>query len=154
MAKLTVGNGLSEYIAELSKIGDLESYLGKVVYQGASVVNKAIENELQNLPVDNSYASKDAPRTGIRAVEKEGLIRSYGIAKMRNDDGYINVKVGFDGYNAAGKANALIARSLISGTSFLKKNNFMMRAVMKSRAASEEAMKVTLDSQIENILKK
>jgi len=152
MAKLTIGNGLSDYLATLSKIKNTDTYFGQVVYQGAAVVNKAVENELKNLPVDNSYAPKGSKRVGIRSVEKEGLIRSYGIAKMQNDNGYINVKIGFDGYNAIGKANVLVARSLISGTSFLQKNNFMMRAVMKSRAASEEAMRVTLDTKIAQML--
>lgn len=146
MAKLTVGKGLTEYITNLQKIHDLS--LGDVVYAGAAVVNKEVESTLQSLPLDEHPSS--GKRSGLTKVEKEGLIEGYGIAKMVNNNGYINVKLGFDGYNANGKANAMVARSLISGTSFMKKNNFMMKAVNSSRAASEEAMKVTLDAQISN----
>lgn len=152
MAKLTVGNGLNEYIRTLEKIADTSQYLGRAVYQGAAVVNKAVESALRELPTDDRYASFHTKRQGIRSVEKQGLIQSYGIAKMQNDNGYLNVKLGFDGYNKMGKANAMIARSLISGTSFMQKNDFIGRAVSKSKAAAEEAMKIEIDRSIQNYL--
>lgn len=152
MAKLTVGNGLNEYIRKLEKIADTSQYLGRAVYQGAAVVNKAVESALQELPTDDRYASFYEKRQGIRSVEKQGLIQSYGIAKMQNDNGYLNVKLGFDGYNKRGKANAMIARSLISGTSFMQKNDFIGKAVSKSKAAAEEAMKIEIDRSIQNYL--
>lgn len=151
MAKLTVGKGLTEYIAELQKLQNVDKYLGQVVYKGAAVVNQQVEAALQALPMDEH--PEHGKRKGLTKVEKKGLIEGYGIADMQNDNGYINVKLGFDGYNDNGKANAMVARSLISGTSFMQKNNFMMRAVVKSRAASEEAMKTTLDEKIYAIFK-
>lgn len=152
MAKLTVGNGLTEYIAQLQKVADVDTYLGKAVYEGASVVNDAVESALQALPVDDSYGNKSQKRNGLRTIEKEGLIKSYGIAKMQKDNGYWNVKLGFDGYNKLGKANAMIARSVISGTSFMQKNDFMSKAVRSSKSAAEEAMKTKIDQEISNII--
>lgn len=152
MAKLTVGNGLTEYIAQLQKVADVDAYLGKAVYEGASVVNDAVESALQALPVDDSYGNKSQKRNGLRTIEKEGLIKSYGIAKMQKDNGYWNVKLGFDGYNKLGKANAMIARSVISGTSFMQKNDFMSKAVRSSKSAAEEAMKAKIDQEISNII--
>ena len=152
MAKLTVGNGLNEYIRKLEKISDTSEFLGKAVYQGAAIVNKAVESALQELPTDDRPGSHYDKRQGIRSVEKQGLIQSYGIAKMQNDNGYLNVKLGFDGYNKRGKANAMIARSLISGTSFMQKNDFIGKAVTKSKAAAEEAMKIEIDRSIQNYL--
>lgn len=152
MAKLTIGNGLNEYIRTLEKIADTSQYLGRAVYQGAAVVNKAVESALQELPTDDRYASFYEKRQGIRSVEKQGLIQSYGIAKMQDDNGYLNVKLGFDGYNKMGKANAMIARSLISGTSFMQKNDFIGKAVNKSKAAAEEAMRIEIDRSIQNYL--
>lgn len=152
MAKLTVGNGLTEYIAQLQKVADVDAYLGKAVYEGASVVNDAVESALQALPVDDSYGNKSQKRNGLRTIEKEGLIKSYGIAKMQKDNGYWNVKLGFDGYNKLGKANAMIARSVISGTSFMQKNDFMSKAVRSSKSAAEEAMKTKIDQEISNII--
>lgn len=152
MAKLTVGNGLSEYIAELEKVGNVDGYLGTVVYEGASVVNESVENAIAALPVDDKSAAKGEKRNGIRSIEKEGLVNGYGITKMRNENGYLNVKLGFDGYNKIGKPNALIARSVISGTSFLQKNDFMSKATRSSKAEAEEAMKLKLDNEIEKLV--
>lgn len=152
MAKLTVGNGLSEYIAELEKVGNVDGYLGTVVYEGASVVNESVENAIAALPVDDKSAAKGEKRNGIRSIEKEGLVNGYGITKMRNENGYLNVKLGFDGYNKLGKPNALIARSVISGTSFLQKNDFMSKATRSSKAEAEEAMKLKLDNEIEKLV--
>lgn len=150
MAKMTVGKGLDEYIAKLQKLRDVDKYLGKVVYVGAAVVAKEVASTIRALPTDEH--PKHGKRKGLTKVEYQGLVESFGIARMRNDDGYINVKLGFDGYNDNGKANAMVARSLISGTSFLQKNNFMMRAVMRAKASSEEAMKITLDKEISNFM--
>ena len=69
MAKLTVGNGLTEYIAELQKVADVDAYLGKAVYEGASVVNEAVESALQALPVDDSYGSKNQKRNGVNFLK-------------------------------------------------------------------------------------
>lgn len=153
MAKLTIGKGLSEYLAQLEKIYDTSQYIGKAVYDGAAVVNKAVESELQNLPTDDSYTANGDTRSGIRSIEKQGLINSYGIAKMQDDNGFLNVKLGFDGYNKLGKANAMVARSVISGTSFLKKNDFMGHATKSTQAAAEEAMRLRIDTEINNIVK-
>lgn len=152
MAKLTVGNGLTEYIAQLQKVADVDAYLGKAVYEGAAVVNKAVESALQGLPVDDSSGNKAKKRNGLRTIEKEGLVRSYGIARMQKENGYWNVKLGFDGYNKLGKANAMIARSVISGTSFMQKNDFMGKATKSSKSAAEEAMRITIDKEISNIV--
>lgn len=71
MAKLTVGNGLSEYIAELEKVGNVDGYLGTVVYEGASVVNESVENAIAALPVDDKSAAKgEKPVATLPAAAK------------------------------------------------------------------------------------
>lgn len=79
---------------------------------------------------------------------------------MRDDDGYYNVKIGFDGYNSIrtkrwpkGQPNAMVARSVIRGTSFMAANNFMASAVRKARARALERMRVIVDQKLKAILK-
>ena len=43
MAKLTVGKGLNDYIAELQKLTDIDSYIEPVIYEGVSVINKVLK---------------------------------------------------------------------------------------------------------------
>ena len=44
-----------------------------------------------------------------------------------------------------GQPNALIARAVISGTSFRKKNNFVGRAVKAVKAEAENQMRAAFD---------
>lgn len=73
MAKLTVGNGISEYLAELEKLyGSTDRIVGRTIYEGAKIVTDAIHDEIAKLP--ESVAT---------SVQKQGLIDGLGIAKMR-----------------------------------------------------------------------
>ena len=95
--RLQVGKGMDEY---LSQLGNLETSapetIEKAVYQGASVIADAIKDNIRKLPVDDKRQDKVST---LKSIQKKGLIDSFGIAKMRNDNGYVNVKAGFDGYN-------------------------------------------------------
>lgn len=151
MAKLTVGNGISEYLAELEKIyGSTDRIVGRTIYEGAKIVTDAIHDEIAKLP--ESVAT---------SVQKQGLIDGLGIAKMRTTMMSADVKVGMDGYNAHvtkkfpnGHPNALVARSIISGTSWHPgKNDFVGRAVNRSRGQAENIMKKTCDEEIAKIMR-
>ena len=154
MAWLTVGNGLEEY---LSKLGNLasksEEVCEKAAEAGGEIVADAIRSELNAIPTDESWAHGEVRRKGPRAIEKTGLQNSFGVAPVRNDRGYVNVKVGFDGYNALGEPNPMIARSVVKGTSFMKPNNFVNKGVRKSREKAEQKMKATVDEKIYAIIK-
>lgn len=157
MAKLTVGNGLSEYIAELQRLQNIDDYIEPVIYEGVSVVNKATVQALKDLPTDDTKGRVDR-RSGIRSIEKAGLLKAYGISEIQNDNGYINRKIGFaNGYienEATGykKPVVLVARSIISGTSFMPKNDFMTKASRASKSAAEQAMAKKLDEEINKII--
>lgn len=161
MARFTVGKGLDEYLAQL---GNLEQrarpVIGLAVYEGAKVVADAVRKEIEGLPVESTN-SKGSGRRNLLPVEKEGLLEGLGVAKMKNENGFWNVKVGMDGYNADvtkkwpyGKPNAMIARSLEKGTSFLVRNAFVSRAVRKARRQAEGAMRDEVDKQIVKIVTK
>ena len=149
MARLNVGNGLSEYLAKLGNLS-LKSMemCEKAAKEGGKVVADAIRSELNALPVDDKHGDEEAKKRGPRSIEKKGLQNSFGIAPVRDDNGYINVKVGFDGYNSLGKANAMIARSVVKGTSFMKPNNFVRKGVSGSKEAAERKMQLTIDEEI------
>lgn len=153
MAYLTVGNGLEEYLAKLGNLSmkSLET-CEKAAEAGGAIVADAIRGELDAVPTDETYAHGETKRNGPRAIEKVGLQNSFGVAPVRDDNGYVNVKVGFDGYNKLGEPNPMIARSVVKGTSFMKPNNFVNKGVRKSREKAEETMRVTVDEQIEAIM--
>lgn len=160
MAKIEF-RGLDEYVKQLNDIqAHTEEYCGKAIYKGADVVADAVKAAIQALPTDNRTYVKDGMRSGPSNGQKAGLINSFGIAKMRQDGTLYNVKLGFDGYNSIktktwpkGQPNAMIARSVESGTSFMKANRFMNKTVNKSKGACEAVMKTTLENEISKLVK-
>lgn len=161
MAKFKL-TGFDSYIAQLQMLADpiyVEKYLGQAIYEGAKVVADNTKKALESLPVDNRPATVDN-RKSINTLQKKGLIDSYGIAPSRYDGNFFNVKVGFDGYNSIktkrwpmGQPNVVIARSLESGTSFMKKNPIISRTENASKDDCINAMQKSLNQTIEKIMK-
>lgn len=156
MAYLKVGNGLNEY---LKRLGNLEmralDQLEEAAEKGGDVVADAIRAELNSVPTDDKYGTPERVKAGPLSIQKKGLQNSFGIAPVKNENGYVNVKVGFDGYNGLksrkhphGQPNAMIARSVVKGTSFMKKNGFVSRGTRKSKDKAEQAMKQSIDASI------
>lgn len=159
MAKMTIGKGMDEYLA---KLGNLEfaapGLVGQAIYEGAKVVADQVRAEIEALPTAESKRVA-IPRDPTQ-VEKDGLLDGLGVAKKKNDSGYINVKIGMDGYNTdktkkypQGKPNAMIARSIESGSTVMKRNAFISRAVNKTKKAAEAAMQKVIEEGIEKIVK-
>ena len=161
MAKMTF-QGLDAYAHQISSlIEKSEGMIKRAVYDGAAVVLDAVVAEIEALPViENRYRSTDIPMSGVTETQKKGLLEGVGLAKMQNQDGFINTKLGFSGYNAAkskkypnGQPNALIARAVNSGSSVRVKNPFINRAVKAAKARAEAAMAARFDDDTRNMIK-
>ena len=149
MATFQVGKGMDQYLSQLQNLehqsGDV---IGRAIYKGADIVADAIKANIEALP---STACSD--------VEKAGLLSGFGIAKMREENSYYNVKAGFDGYNndvtkkyPHGKPNSMIARSIEGGTSWKQKHPFIAPAIRSSKDMAEKAMAEEVEKQITNIM--
>lgn len=161
MAKITFP-GLAEYELMLSKLEEsTDEMIGKAVYAGAGIVADAIKANIKGLPVVRGYGTDANPLPGgVTASQKAGLINGMGISRMQDDAGYLNVKIGFDGYNATktekypqGQPNRLVARGVESGTSWKKKKPFIRPAVNSSRNRAEAEMARILDEEIKKVSK-
>ena len=140
MAKITFP-GLRDYELKLSRMSkDIDRIAGAAIYEGADILADAIKQNIRNLP----------SKTG---VTKRGLESGFGIAKMQDDNGYRNVKLGFAGYNENGVPNVLMARIFESGTSKVPKHPFVRPAINKVRKQVEQKMKDVVDEEIEKIAK-
>lgn len=117
------------------------------IYDGAKVMADAVKRQIDTIRTDGPSEYE----TRRREIQKEGLKESMGITSMRNDGGFLNVKIGFDGYNELGQPNAMVARIFESGTSFSSKQTFVKRAVSGARRLTEETMKATIDERIHAI---
>lgn len=161
MAKITFP-GLKDYELMLSRLeGATDDMIGRAVYAGAGIVADAVKQGIQSLPVVTGYGTDTNPLPGgVTAAQKAGLLDGFGISKLQDDSGYLNVKLGFDGYNRTrtemypqGQPNQLVARGVESGTSWKQKKPFIRPATTRSRKAAETEMKRVLDAEIEKIAK-
>ena len=161
MAKITFP-GLNDYELMISKLSKgVDDIAGKAIYAGAGIVADAIKENIKDLPIVRGYGTeKDPLPGGVTAPQKAGLIDGLGISPMQSDAGYLNVKIGFDGYNATktekypqGQPNQLVARGVESGTSWKKKSPFIRPAINASKQRAEDEMARILDQEIEKITK-
>lgn len=153
--------GLDEYLVKLSRLeqASKEKICGQAIHQGAGIVADAIREELKKLPTDESFGTQEHPARGIKAVQKSGLLKSLGITRIREDNGYLNVKIGFDGYNKVktarwpkGQPNQVVARAAESGTSWLQKSPFVRVGVRKSKKQAVQAMETSVSRSIKTIM--
>ena len=140
MARITF-KGVEEYEKKLSLLAkDTEQICGAAIYEGASIVADEIKAGIRPLP----------RKTG---VTQKGLEDGFGISKLREDNGFYNVKLGFAGYNANGEPNVMMARIMESGTSKVPKHPFVRPAINRAKAAVQDKMAAVLDEEIEKRMK-
>ena len=152
---------LRDYELMLGKIGDASKDIcGAAIYEGAKIIADEVKNNLNALNVTTDelamLKAKKGEPTYITQRAKEGLIKSFGVTPMsQDDDGIYNVKLGFDGYNDVktkkwpkGQPNQLIARACESGSSAMIKQPFFREAVQKTKKKAESRMAEVLDEKI------
>lgn len=154
--------GLDKYVAQLERLGKkTDTVISEAVYEMAKVVADEVKANLIALPSVpdteglKAFASEPQQKIPITKAQKWGLVHSFGIASLRNEGGFIHVKIGFDGYNEVktktfpnGQPNALIARSIESGSSTREKTPFLRLALAASRKKGIEAARVKFDEAI------
>ena len=152
---------LRDYELMLGKIGDASKDIcGAAIYEGAKIIADEVKSNLDSLNVTTDelamLKAKKGEPTYITQRAKEGLIKSFGVTPMSQDDsGIYNVKLGFDGYNdvktkkwTKGQPNQLIARACESGSSAMIKQPFFREAVQKTKKKAESRMAEVLDEKI------
>ena len=161
MAKLTF-KGLEEYEGKLLELRNMSrEMIGEAIHDGAGIIADAVKANIQSLPIDDRRYVKDGEMlTGITQQQKAGLVDGFGIAPLQDDNGYLNVKLGFSGYNSmvtqafpSGQPNSMIARSVNSGTSFRQRIPFVDNAVSAKKSACEQKMKDKFDEAVEKVMK-
>lgn len=155
-------DGIEAEIRALEKLhGSARPLIKRSVYEGAKKVGEAMVKAIDALPVYNEhYLSGDLPIYGVTQKQKEGLREGFGFADMKSDNGFINTKTGFDGYNSVrtkhypkGQPNALIANAINSGTSRRPKTAFVAKAVKASKQNAISAMADQWDKDMKNLMK-
>ena len=130
--------GMDEYLTALGRLGgkQAEKVIKYAVYPGAAVVADALRAEIES----HHRVTGD-------------LASSLTLATMRNDNGFVNTKVMFMGYDRNGVPNAIKAAVLESGNSKGKKGtHFISKTVRSVEAKASAAMSSALDEKIAEIM--
>lgn len=171
MAKISA-KGAEKYLTKLELLGkNTDAICKQAVYQGAKVAADAIDAAIDDITVHSLpkgqtyfYLSEEDLANGvlldgITEAQAKGLHDGLGIAVMEHKNFAWNTKIGFDGYNEVrtktypkGEPNALIARSVESGSSVRNKTPFIAPAVKKIRKDAEHAMEVTIEEKIHALI--
>lgn len=153
-------DGMDEFVNLCLKTDrTLTRVIGKSIYPAGKHMGNAIKKSLKNIKED-SGSHRHGLRKGPTSAQKKALIESYGIAKMHAGSNGYNVKIGFDGYNGIvtkkypkGQPNAMIARSVNSGTSFMEAQPFMDATVAKETDATVEIIKDRFENEMQKLWK-
>lgn len=130
--------GFEEYRDVMMKLQLKTDFIIKpAVYEGAAIVVEEVKKSLDRVTSNKSTGD---------------LKESIGLSPMENDNGFINTKLGFEGYDRKGHPNIVKARALESGTSRQQKKPFIRPAVNKVREEAENRMAVVVSMQIEKLL--
>ena len=146
MAKSKEITALEDYMKLLEGLADNPiPFMKQTTYAGAAVMADGIRKEIQATPTHSN--AKD----GMTEEEKEALLKGLGVSKFDISDG-VNVKIGFAGYGdhptkkwPRGVPIPLTARSLIGGTSWRVKDDFMGRAIRKNKDKTIKEMEQEAD---------
>lgn len=135
-------DGLDAYARMLTRLEKgAPQIIEKAVRAGTSVVLDEIQKGIDTLP----------QKTGITVW---GLSKGLGKAPILNENGFVNTRIGWDGYNERGVPNHLMANIMEVGTSKIqKKHPFVKPAVSRSKPQAEAKMAEVLDEEIEKIMK-
>ena len=158
MAKLKM-QGMDEWENQLLELRDVGvSTIGRAIYQGAKVIADQVKANIQALPIDDRHVKNGQTLHGVKSLEKQGLLEGFGVSRLRDENGYRNVKLGFDGYSpvpsnfsAKGVANIVVARAVNSGNSFRSKIPFVDNAVYAKKAECEKVMQKTFEDAIKKV---
>lgn len=164
MGKITI-YGLKNVINDLGELSaEAERIFGKAIYAGADIITDEVRERIKGLnavpDVEGIKAWKAGKPAPLTIKAKAGLLQGLGIATMQKNGGSYDVKVGFDGYNDVktnkypdGQPNALIARSLESGSSIAAAQPFVAPAVSAKRRPAQNKMEDVFEQEVKKIMK-
>lgn len=139
--------GADELLRKMDKLPEKAAKIAaEALYEGAGVMADAVGRAVQGIATEKfRYAT--GGRTRLPSPEEKAVVANakHGVAKFRNDGTKIQTSIG---YQRAGYAKMvgrtkpvpLIANSIEHGTSFMKKQPFMRKAISQNQGAAIAAV--------------
>ena len=143
-------DGIDEFLADITKVfDDAELIYRRCAYEGAKVLADEVKKGIEGLKVDNGWGTQEHPLNGVNGYVKADIRDGMGISKIETEGGLTKVSVGFSGYSSrvtstkrwtTGTPIQMLARSVESGTSFMRKQPFVRPAINRAKKKIDEAI--------------
>lgn len=155
-------DGIDNIISQFEDLAEnADSIASKALYAAAGATADEVHKAISNIPTSKpKHGTPEDPVTGATALEKKSLHDAVGIAPFRSEGGAVDTSVGFDGHSDVktkrwpqGIPNAVIARSIESGTSWRKKSPFMRKTKQKVQREIVKAAQEAAEEAINEIMK-
>lgn len=152
--------GIAEFEKKLGSVGQRAPGVAKAsLYDGAAVVADAYKNALNSIQTEPFFYAHHGWQRLPSPEEKAAVMSgTYGIAKMQMSGFKVNTIIGAKpdaGYvTLLGKKTptALILRSIEHGTSFMKKQPVLRRAINAAKGETLGAMSATAEDRIKKLI--
>lgn len=153
--------GMDELTAMLAKAEDAAPGIAaQALYKGAGVVADEISNGARGLKTTPFRYAAGGRQREPSPEEKEALVSAgaAGIARFHKTGNSVDTSVGYgrSGYasvNGKSKPVAVIANAINSGTSFMKKQPFIRKAVSASQGKATAAIEEEIRTRVDQIIK-
>ena len=155
-------SGMDDVNRMLKALGDDAGKVASAaLYEGAGIMADAIQRGAESIATAPfKYAT--GGQTRLPSPEEKEIVagkRSVGIAKFKTDGMDVDTSVGYgrSGYAMlAGKKVAvpLIANSINSGTSFMKKQPFVRKAASTGGKRATDAIRASIEKNLQEIIDK
>ena len=148
-------DGMEELGKELAKLGEkAQDIASGALFDGAGIMANALNNGVNSIETAPFRYAPPGQTRLPSPQEKAAISRKIGIAKFKKEMDSVDTIVGMgkgSGYaQVAGKKKAvlLIARSINSGTSFMKKQPFFRKAVSSGSGKASAAIVQKIEEAI------
>ena len=163
MAMTIKTEGLTEVSEMLARLGNkAQEVASGALYDGASVVADAFTAAVKSIKAEKQRKKNKPPAKNPKRLatpeEKAALMGKSGIAKFNKDGSEVDTIIGISrraGYadiNGRKKPILEIARSINSGTSFMKKQPVFRKAVSSSQKAAKDATVAKAEKLLDEII--
>ena len=147
---------LAEMLAQLENRA--QEVASGALYEGAGIVADALNNGIRSIQTEPFKYATNGQMRMPSPQEKAALERKVGIAKFRKNGSEVDTLIGISydsGYTQISgkpKSVAVIARSINSGTSFMKKQPVFRRAKSQSQNAAKAAIVAKAEEMFDEII--
>lgn len=147
--------GADELLRKMDKLPEKAAKIAaEALYEGAGVMADAVSQAVHGIATKRFKYQAPPGKKRMPSPEEKAILEGakHGVARFRNDGTKIQTSIGYQnaGYatlNGKTKPIPLIANSIEHGTSFMKKQPFMRKAISQNQSKAIATIEAGIKSR-------